>query len=298
MLLQIICNPYEEYQLNLNKATSSQRFSKQSQSRKTYGYTPKSKYEEQKGYESEESSKGDDKSADYCGTKKPNEGLISFAKRLFYEISNTLPTNPRRNEFYGPSYQRTTYIDTHQDRERQSIKLSSLFLYLSRVLQPIFSNYLIFLSSLRKKAECYPNMGVSEKRVCGSKLNNFLKFIKNEEKYLKSLGKEIKDSKGYREYENEAQNLDFNMNYESIIHQESQQIDHLKAFILRCIISIEFLEEISKVPQDFSEAITKLTSEERGVMESIQFKHLTRDISNEKCLKSFIKRLLEVKAEK
>jgi len=177
----------------------------------------------------------------------------------------------------------TPYTDSHQhDREVQSVKLASIFLYLSRVLQPIFNNYIVHLTSLQKNAEYLPNMGVSEKRIVGNKLTNLLKFIKLEDKNLKTVYKENKDRRGYRDYEQEKRLSDFNLNYESIIYQESQFIDHLKTFITRCIISVEFIDEISKVPKDFSKAISRLTDEEKHILDSMQFNTLTRDVSNEK----------------
>lgn len=226
----------------------------------------------------------EDKSADKSDNRKPNESLLAFTRKLFYQKSNIFPSPPRTiDNHYGPTIHNTSYMDqVQQEREVQSVKLASIFLYLSRILQPIFNNYIVHLTSLKKNAEYLPNMGISEKRVVGNKLTNLLKFIKAEEKNLKTTYKETKESRGYQNYEQEKRLNDFNLNYESIMFQESQYIDHLKTFITRCIISVEFIDEISKIPQDFNNAVKKLTGEEKHILDSMQFNNLTRDVSNEK----------------
>jgi len=100
--------------------------------------------------------------------KTPNDNLMEYAKSIFYKVSNTFPTYPTtRNINFGFASQRRELVNNLATKENdvQSIKLSSIYSYLSRLLQPIFKNYLVFLTSLSSKAEHYPNMGVSEKRV-------------------------------------------------------------------------------------------------------------------------------------
>lgn len=79
--------------------------------------------------------------------------------------------------------------------------------------------------------------------------------------------------------------------------QEAEYIEYLKQFIFRCIISIDFVEEISKVPKDFNVAVKRLTNEERKHLEEYRFYELTQDVHNHPSFKSFVKKLLEVKAE-
>jgi hypothetical protein len=141
-------------------------------------------------------------------------------------------------------------------------------------------------------------MGVSEKRVVKTKLNNLLNFIKAEEQILKSVQKGNKDSRSYREYEHEKRLADFHLNYESVIFKESEYLEEIKIAIARCIISIELIDEMSRSPKEFNKAVKKLSKEERDNIQSLKFSSLTRDVSNDKSLKNFIKRILEVQAER
>jgi hypothetical protein len=307
MLLQIICNPHDTYQLNLSSARKNDRLKKSSRPwefqylapTKGYGYTPMSKYEEQKGYESEEeNSKETEKGIEKCDFKKPHENVIEYAKSIFYKISNTFPSYPSsKNVSLSLNTQRMSFANNlaTKENEVQSIKLTSLYLYLSRILQPVFKNYLVYITSLKEDGEYFPNMGVSEKRVVGSKLTQLLQFIKNEDKFLKKLDKEDRDTRDFYKEKQYKSHTD-SLNYENIIYQEAEQIDYLKSFLLRWIISIDFIEEIGKVPADFTKAIQMLSKEDKRVVETYQFRDLTQNITGDQVFIRFTKKLLEIKA--
>lgn len=304
MLLQIICNLCDEYQLNTNlvqdKKLPKRKITLYNNlaANKHYGYSPISKYEEVKGKDSDEDSKVNDKSAGLYKSQKADKKLIEAAKRLFYTLSNKLPDVSRASylNFNPVTGERIRDDYTSLTKEVQTIKLSSILVYLSRILQPIFSNYLVFLPNLKKINKVYPNMGVSEKRVVGSKLVGLLEFIKEEEKNLKNLFKNSRESRnrGTRE---DSRRYEETLQYENIIQQESTQIEFLKSFVMRCIISIDFLEEISKNNEDFSKAFSGLSDKEKRLFETYKFYDLLNDIGQKDELRSFIKKLLEVKAE-
>lgn len=168
MLLQIICNPQDTYQLNLRYLKKPNQ-QEQRTPTKGYGYSPMSRFEEQKGYEYDrDSAAAEDINIDTCEIKSPNEEVIEYAKDIFYKMSNTFPSTPTTRDYAvtmnGPRSSFVNNIAT-RDNEVQSIKLASLFLYLSRILQPIFNNFLVYITSVDEDAESYPNMGISEKRI-------------------------------------------------------------------------------------------------------------------------------------
>ena len=226
--------------------------------------------------------------------------MISYARTIFFRIGNVLPnySSIKETSFSNPYIQPLVGNLGSKENEIQSVKMSSLYLYTSRILQPIFQNYLAFLTSLNDSKDFLPNMGVSEKRITAVKLTNLITFIKNEEKYLKKIDKEVTDTKkGYKDAGYDTRRQDALMGYESILCKESEDLDSLKTFIFRWIMGIEFLDEISKVSADFTKAIKSMTNEDKKAMEEFTFRDLMYDILNDTVFNTFLKRLLEVKAE-
>ena len=178
---------------------------------------------------------------------------------------------------------------------KESIKLSSLYLYISRILQPIFENDLVFATNFQKDDKMYPNIGSTERKRL--KLEKLLDFIKVENDRLKDY-----DRKSTRQsistLDTDNQLYQERLDLESIIYLEVNQIDYIKAFVLRCILALNFVDEISKNPDDFADAMKELYTDFQEILQEIQFKDLTKDVSVDQALKSFTKKILEVKSEK
>jgi hypothetical protein len=142
MLLQIICNPNDEYLVD--------RKTRNKTSGKSYNHYS-SRYEERKGIESDEEDYRDTSHTNMSENCKLDEAACHEAKRLFFQYSNSLPSMPTRPlvphyRGYKPLYtSESTLIET----ETQSTKLASLYLYLSRILLPIYRNLVVFRDSMK-----------------------------------------------------------------------------------------------------------------------------------------------------
>ena len=197
----------------------------------------------------------------------------------------------------------TYFMDKHnlsdevEQRRKESVKLSSLYLYTSRILQPIFENGLVFTANFEKEDKMYPNIGSTERKRL--KLERLLEFIKIENDQLKTYKKDERNtsSSSTRDSYNNSQYFQERLRLESIISQEIDEIDSLKIFIVRCIIALNFVDEISKNSDDFSIAMKGLSPDFLEALKEIRFKDLTKDISVDQALRAFIKKILEVKSE-
>jgi len=226
--------------------------------------------------------------------------MLSYARSIFYKIGNEISwsVDLRTAVAQNKEAQTSVCYKNINDRVILSEKMNSLYLYTSRILQPIYDNYIAYVTSLKSNQEFLPNIGVSEKRVTAVKLTNLITFIKNEEKYLKKIDKEDVDAKrnnrdtGYAYTKSDPMN-----NYENILCKEAEDLDLLKLFIFRCIMAIEFLDEISKVPADFTQAIKQMSSDERTAMNDFKFNDLMTDLLENSVFNNFLKCLLVVKAE-
>ena len=226
--------------------------------------------------------------------------MLSYARSIFYKIGNEISwsVDLRTAVAQNKEAQTSVCYKNINDRVILSEKMNSLYLYTSRILQPIYDNYIAYVTSLKSNQEFLPNIGVSEKRVTAVKLTNLITFIKNEEKYLKKIDKEDVDAKrnnrdtGYAYTKSDPMN-----NYENILCKEAEDLDLLKLFIFRCIMAIEFLDEISKVPADFTQAIKQMSSDERAAMNDFKFNDLMTDLLENSVFNNFLKCLLVVKAE-
>jgi len=259
----------------------------------------KRRYEERKDIqESEDDNEDNYQSLGKWTLTKANEGVIEKAKYLFFIIGSDFPI---KSESRVSSFGYNTFNDklvsstATQLNDEQSIKLSSIYLYTSRILQPIFENNLVFTTTLHKDSEEYPNMGYAEKKV--SKLTSLLNFLKSEDKEIKSYTRDRRSTSNTRDTDVTSIHY-YTRNYENLISNELDEIDYLKTFILRCIIALEFIDEMSKDLADFSKAFHELPSDYKDALKEIQFRDLTRNVRSDSALRLFIKKLLEIKAQK
>lgn len=209
---------------------------------------------------------------------------------MFYTIGNEFPLSPESSiTHHNYHLKNATLLNTTflKHNPAQSTKLTSLYLYTARLLGPIFDNNLVFITTLHSDAQVYPNMGSEERKTC--KLKRFLEFLKLSSKELKMYGKD-------RDSETRAESMGFA--YENATSNEIDQIDALMSFVFRCILGLELVEQIGSDFEDFQKAFRALPFEWREVMKEIQFKDLTKDVMTDTTLKLFIKKLLEIKAQK